>query len=103
MTRRPARWLCALAACTLAVPCAAEGPPAKKLLTVDDLYLFDGPQSAVLAPDGKSAVSSRHWIADQKDLRYSLWKADGSRDRAHPLEDGEPDGRAPVFSPDGKW
>src|SRR5207253_334837 len=33
----------------------------------------------------------------------SLWLAEGSKDKARPLEAGEPDARAPVFSPDGKW
>ena len=34
----------------------------KTLLTVEDLYLFDGPRSVALAPDGKSIVYVRHFL-----------------------------------------
>jgi dipeptidyl aminopeptidase/acylaminoacyl peptidase len=67
-------------------------------VTVDDLYLFEGPRSAVLSPDGTRAAYARGWIdAASREERSSLWI-----DRAA-LEEGEPDARSPVFSPDGKW
>lgn len=79
-----------------------SGEKNKKLLTVEDLYLFDAPRNAVLAPDGKRVAYARHWIeSGSKKERSSLWLADG---KEHwPLEKDEPDARSPVFSPDGKW
>lgn len=77
----------------------------KTPLRIDDLYRFDVPTNVVLAPDGKSVVYVRQWIdAATKKERNSLWLVEGgSPEKRRPLEKGEPDGRAPVFSPDGKW
>jgi dipeptidyl aminopeptidase/acylaminoacyl peptidase len=76
----------------------------KKLLSIEDLYLFDAPAGVRLAPDGKRAVYVRQWIdpATKRD-RHSLWVVDGKKENAKPLEAGEPDARAPIWSPDGKW
>ena len=101
------RWPCWLGDLRPAVNAAvADDKPAaaKKLLAVEDLYLFDAPRAVALAPDGKSAVYVRHWIdAQRKAERFSLWRVDGSRTRPRRWRTGEPDARAPVFSPDGKW
>lgn len=94
------------AALLLAVclPLAAAQGQQKRLLTVEDLYKFDGPRDTALSPDGKAAVFVRQWIdPETKTERMSLWRVAGSRDRAAPAESGEPDARAPVYSPDGKW
>src|SRR5215207_5574005 len=86
----------------LAGTTVADGP--KTALTCEDLYRLDGPTTVVLAPGGKSAVYVRQWIdATAKRERNSLWLAEGEVTRARPLEANEPDARAPVFSPDGKW
>ncbi len=83
---------------------AGEPRPAKRLLAVEDLYRLDAPADVVLAPDGRRAAFARAWIdAGSKQARSALWLVEGDRSRAHPLEAGEPDGRAPAFSPDGKW
>ncbi len=88
------------AAC-LILAALASWPPAKKPLAVEDLYLLDTPQAAAPAPDGKSAVYVRHFMERAaRAERFSLWRADG---KAAAMEAGEPDARAPVFSPDGKW
>jgi dipeptidyl aminopeptidase/acylaminoacyl peptidase len=85
-------------------PLPAPAQPKKTLLAVEDLYKFDGPRDTALSPDGQSAVFVRQWIdADTKQERMSLWRATGSRDKAAAAEPGEPDARAPVYSPDGKW
>jgi len=74
----------------------------KRPLAIDDLYLFDGPQTVVLSPQADFAVYVRQWIdRDAKVERYSLWRVDA--DGKRPLEPGEPDARSPVFSPDGRW
>ena len=86
----------------LTLPTAFAAPPEKKPLAVDDLYKFDAPRDVALAPDGKSSVFVRQWI-DQKADRYSLWRVEGDVKNAKPMEKDEPDARAPVFSPDGKW
>jgi dipeptidyl aminopeptidase/acylaminoacyl peptidase len=76
----------------------------KKALAVEDLYRLDAPRSLALAPDGKRAAYIRQWIdAGSKRERNSLWLVEGGRDNARALEMDEPDARAPVFSPDGKW
>lgn len=77
---------------------------AKKPLQIEDLYLFDGPHSVVVSPNGRTAVYIRSWIdRETKQERTSLWIAEGNRDKVRPLEPGEPDARGPKFSPDGKW
>jgi dipeptidyl aminopeptidase/acylaminoacyl peptidase len=81
---------------------SGQPAPAKKLLTVDDLYRFDAPRDAALARDGKSLVYVRQWI-NAKDERNSLWIVEGDGEKPKPMEKGEPDARSPVFSPDGKW
>ena len=76
----------------------------KQLISIDDLYRFDSPTGFVVAPDGESAVYARRWAdREQRRTRYSLWSVDGDATNAKPMEEGEPDARAPFFSPDGKW
>ncbi|MDB5312938.1 MAG: hypothetical protein JWO38_7140 [Gemmataceae bacterium] len=84
-------------------PGAAHAQP-KRLLTVDDLYRLDGPRDTALSPDGRAAVFVRQWIdPDTKTERMSVWRVGRERDTGSPAEPGEPDARAPVYSPDGKW
>src|SRR6266540_2897208 len=100
--RRPAFALLLLALVVSASGRAQE--PAKKPLAVEDLYKFDGPRDAVLAPDGKSVVYVRAWIDAKTKLdRFSLWRVEGDPKGAKAVEKDEPAARAPVFSPDGKW
>ena len=82
----------------------ASAQSAKKPLAIEDLYKLDAPRDATLAPDGKSLVYVRQWIdAKEKSERFSLWLVEGNPAKARAVEKGEPDARAPVFSPDGKW
>jgi dipeptidyl aminopeptidase/acylaminoacyl peptidase len=77
---------------------AADGPP----LAVEDLYRLDAPRDAALSPNGSRLAYVRQWIdPTEKVDRYSLWTVEDGK--ARPWEPGEPDARAPVFSPDGKW
>ncbi len=83
---------------------AEESQPKKRPIAVEDLYLFEGPQSLVLSPDGSQAAYSRSWIdRTTKRQRYSLWRVEGSRKNSRPAEAEQPDARSPLFSPDGKW
>jgi dipeptidyl aminopeptidase/acylaminoacyl peptidase len=83
---------------------AGPAAPAKRPLSVEDVYRLDAPTSPALASDGKRLAFVRHWIDDRtKQERFSLWLVDGEGARPRPAEEGEPDARAPVFSPDGKW
>jgi len=87
----------------LLLPAAANAQPPRPI-AIDDLYLLDGLQAVTLAPNGERAIAIRQWVdARTKQERYSLWLIDGARDKARALEDQEPDARAAVFSPDGKW
>jgi dipeptidyl aminopeptidase/acylaminoacyl peptidase len=84
-------------------PIDAAIATAKRPLAIEDLYLFDGPQAVTLAPQADFAVYVRQWIdAETKAERNSLWRVDAGGAK-RPLEPGEPDGRSPVFSPDGRW
>jgi dipeptidyl aminopeptidase/acylaminoacyl peptidase len=83
---------------------ARDKPAGKKLLTVTDLYRFDGSRDIALAPDGRSAVVVRYWLdAKTRKEHFSLWRVDDGPDKVRAMEKGEPDARAPVFSPDGRW
>lgn len=82
----------------------ADATPAPRRVAVEDLYLFDRPSGVALTRDGKRAAYSRVWVDPKtKRTRHSLWVAEGGRDKAKPLEKGEPDARSPVFSPNGDW
>src|SRR4051812_48941129 len=90
----------------LAIPLriAAQEARATKSLSISDLYRLDTPTSSVLSPDGKRVAYVRQWNDPKtKTTRTSLWVVEGSREKARPLEKDEPDARAPIFSPDGKW
>jgi dipeptidyl aminopeptidase/acylaminoacyl peptidase len=81
----------------------AQAEP-KTPIRIDDLYRFDGPTTPALSPDGKRLAYARHWFDPRtRQERYSLWLVDGVGRKARALEEGEPDARRPVFSPDGKW
>ena len=74
------------------------------LIAVEDLYRFDAPTGLVVASDGQNAVYARRWIdRSSRAIRFSLWRVEGDVSRRRALEDGEPDARQPIFSPDGKW
>jgi len=84
----------------LTTPCSAQ----KRLVAIDDLYRFDAPTAAVLSTDGQRLAYSRQWNDPAtKETRYSLWTVEGSSDKAKAVEPDQPDARAPLFSPDGKW
>jgi dipeptidyl aminopeptidase/acylaminoacyl peptidase len=100
----PLPLLLALTVVAVPRPARADAPgPAKSPLTIADLYRLDGPTAPVLSPDGRRLVYVRTWIdPEQKRERHALWLAE-EPGKARPLEPGEPDGRAPTFSPDGRW
>ena len=71
-------------------------------LTPEDLYLLDGHQAVVVAPNSEAAAIVRRWIDPQtKQERLSLLWGDGSTCR--PIERDQPDARSVVFQPQGKW
>lgn len=84
--------------------CCFSAAQSKRLLTIDDLYLFDGPRDVTVAPDGTSAVFIRQWIdASTRSERMSLWRVPALGEKPMAIEINEPDARTPVYSPDGKW
>jgi dipeptidyl aminopeptidase/acylaminoacyl peptidase len=89
------------------VACLSAGPAAadpKRVLALDDLYRFDGPRDVAVSPDGQSAVYVRQWIDPAtKAERQALWRVPAAGEKPVAAEPGEPDARAPVYSPDGKW
>ncbi len=96
--------LALLASLLLAGASPAAAPPSKRHLSLDDLYRLDSPLAPAVSADGKRLAYVRHWLErKEKRERFSLWMVEGARDRARPLEKGEPDARSPIFSPDGRW
>lgn len=74
------------------------------LISIDDLYRTDAPQGLVISPSNDRAVYSRRWAErSSRTIRFSLWRMDGEAANRRALEEGEPDARSPMFSPDGKW
>ena len=75
-----------------------------RLISIDDLYRLDAPQTPVVLADSAGVIYTRRW-SDRatRTVRFSLWRVDGDGKRKGPVEEGEPDGRNPVLSPDGKW
>src|SRR5262245_21628947 len=79
---------------------AAEKQP----LTLDDLYRQESISDFTVSPRGDEAVYVRSWYdVNSPGRRTALWHVDGKTGRHEPLEPGEPDGRMPVYSPNGKW
>ena len=83
-------------------------PPArgadKTLLQLDDLYRCDRATDLTLVADARIAIYCRQWIdPDVRAYRYALWRVDDQAENRRPLEEGEPDARQPILSPDGKW
>jgi len=73
-------------------------------IRVEDLYEQQQHAAAVLAPTGTHVAFVRQWIDKAtKEERSSLWIVDRESRRSAPREPGEPDARAPIFSPNGKW
>jgi dipeptidyl aminopeptidase/acylaminoacyl peptidase len=97
--QRAALWSCVFLACA-----AASRGAEKTLIGIDDLYRFDSPTGLVVAPDGKMAVYARRFAdRETRSLRHALWRVEGEAAKRRPMEETEPDGRQPIFSPDGKW
>ncbi len=85
----------------LSAPLPAADP---KLISIDDVYRLDSPQTPIVLPDEAGLIYVRRWSdRSTRTVRFSLWKVDQDGSRKAPLEAGEPDGRGPVLSPDGKW
>ena len=71
---------------------------------ISDLYEAESFAPVAVSSAKKSAVSVRNWIDPQTKMpRHSLWFSWGDPLQANALEVGQPDGRAPLISPDGKW
>lgn len=89
----------ALIAFDVAAASAAEKQP----FTVDDVYRVEQITDFKVSPRGDEAVYVRHFYdVNYPERRTVLWRIDGATGRREPLEVGEPDGKMPVYSPDGK-
>jgi dipeptidyl aminopeptidase/acylaminoacyl peptidase len=89
---------------TAPAPARAGETTQRKPVSIEHLYLLEGPRDARLAPPGAPVTAAyvRGWIdPDTKQERQSLWVIEDGKPRA--LEASEPDARTPTFSPDGKW
>ena len=78
---------------------AAEKTP----LQIDDLYRLDSAMDLTVAPNLQQAIYVRDWSVRHTRWRLNaLWRVDAATRERRPLEVGEPDGRKPVISPDGR-
>lgn len=70
---------------------------------LSDIHKLDAAVDAITLADGRTAIYIRQRVDEQTHtMSQSLWRvADGSA--PHAMEAGEPDGFAPMLSPDGKW
>ena len=94
--------LATLSICLLLVLTTLAAEP--KLITIDDLYRLDSPLTPVVLPNAGGVIYTRRWSnRATRSVRFSLWKIDQDAAQKKPLEEGEPDGRNPLLSPDGKW
>lgn len=79
---------------------AAERTP----FTSEDVARWEQITDFKISPTGDEAVYVRHWCDVRSPRpRTALWRIDGKTGRREPLSSGAPDGRMPVFSPDGTW
>jgi len=86
----------------LVAPTTFGGEPTP--LQLDDLYRSDRVTYLSLSEDSKNAIYCRQWVdADRRAYRYALWRVDDRADNRRPLEEGQPDARQPVLTPDGRW
>lgn len=98
---RPEHVLASFLLVLLAAPALAAEP---RPVSVDDLYRFDAPAEVAVAPDGQALAYIRRWNERKsRTVRHALWISRENSEDARPMEDGQPDARRPVFSPDGKW
>jgi acylaminoacyl-peptidase len=76
----------------------------QRLLAIDDLYSLESIRTPALSPSGNKLVYIRQFNDKQtRQERSSLWSVGKDKHNAVAMEAGEPDARAPVLSPDGRW
>ncbi len=74
------------------------------LISIDDLYRLDSPQGPLVLPGNQAIIYSRRWSdRESRTVRQALWKVKENPEESRPMEEGEPDARQPLLSPDGKW
>ncbi|MGZ2810269.1 TolB family protein, partial [Pseudomonas aeruginosa] len=81
---------------------ALAAPPARHLLTLDDIMATTAVRGLTCSADGRSAA----WVATTNDLkadkrRSRIWTADLSGGAPRPLTAADQSASAPAFSPDG--
>lgn len=99
------RWRFGITLVTLfaVVPLAlGQATTPKTSLSLADLHRLERVRATALAPDGQSLVTERQWTDATRTERHALWLTRAG-EKPRLLEAGEPDGRAPVFSPNGRW
>jgi dipeptidyl aminopeptidase/acylaminoacyl peptidase len=91
-------------------PAATNLVQAKQKIELADLFRQEAVSEFTFRPEALEAVYVRsRFDGTTLGRRTSLWRArvertdDGEKVVHEPLEAGEPDGRNPVFSPDGNW
>jgi len=103
-----APWFCLAGLLPLPPANCAE---AEEPIQLADLYRQESASDFTLRPDGEEAVYVKSWYdgttLGRRTALYRarrVWTSDTQQEVKHePLEADAPDGRNPVYSPDGKW
>jgi dipeptidyl aminopeptidase/acylaminoacyl peptidase len=100
MLRSTMRFFLVVLLCASAV--RADEPRKKGPLTIDDLYRLERIRATALIPDGGSIMYERQWIDNGGQERHSLHMAGSLANWDVVRSASKFDGRAPVFSANGK-
>ncbi len=85
----------------LATPLAAQE---LRPWEIDDLFQAESFYPVAASPNGETGAAIHNWIDPESRMQHhSLWISSGDPLQSKLMEPGEPDARAPMFSPDGKW
>jgi dipeptidyl aminopeptidase/acylaminoacyl peptidase len=85
-------------------PAATAETGGQQTVQIDDLYNYDATIDLTVSPNQNEAVYVRDWADRTHPVRRTtLWRVVEKVENRHPLEEGCPDGRKPLYSLDGKW
>lgn len=80
---------------------AASAPAQERFLAIEDLYRNETWQGPLVVPRGPLFI--RHWIDSETKLERSAFYLRSKAGEIAQVEPYNPDARAPLLSPDGKW
>ena len=102
MNARPARAAALVSTLVFVLALPLSAAPAKRALTIDDVYRVKGVAEPAIARDGKSVVFTVTTTDLPKVKRWTnLWRVDADGKSARALTVLDKKDTSPAFSPDG--